>query len=749
MPVRPKSGSLDAKGKWWFDDREVPHIAANNLENAYFIQGYIHAMHRLWQMDFSTMATEGRVSEIVGEMALEFDKNKRRKGLAESARKSVEVWKQFPSTYSLVEAYTSGINQYISELDPSDYPIEYKVMNDAPRPWSPYRSSLFHKSMAEVLCGRDKDIELSNALNFFKEDFNLLFPEEDAMTDPVIPKGTNWGFQIDTLLSRSGSQLPEALGVIPFSTERAESGLGSNNWAIGKQKSHSANPILCNDPHLSLTLPSIWYEQQIITPELNVYGVTFPGIAGVVIGFNRDIAWGITNAGWDVMDWYSVQWKDSTQEYYFLDGEWKQATYRIEKYLVKGMSKEIIDSVRMTHWGPVVYQFPDHPKKGLAMHWIISYPSEFCELDVFKDLNKGKSYEDYREAISKFPYPAQNFAFISREGDYALTVQGNMPLKIKNQGRFVSDGSKTSSSWEGFLPNHFNPATKNPLRGFISSANQKSTDQTFPVYYCDGDFRDYRGSILNRYLDQKSKWTLEELRDLQLDNYSLQAETILPDLIKCLDTLVSAKRPLLKILRDWNFRYDSTQKAPVLFDYWFKKLHQMVWDELLTDSIHKYTALPSDQTTIRLMKEKQQLKYFDLISTPREESLSDLIAMSYDSLETFISEEPNSQTINWGRYKAAVISHLGRLPGFGIDFLSASGTKDVLNAHAKTFGPSWRMAVELTNDGPKAYGVYPGGQDGRPGSKHYKSMMEHWLNGRYYELLFLENDEDPRLQNQN
>ncbi|MBK7232599.1 MAG: penicillin acylase family protein [Saprospiraceae bacterium] len=743
--ARPQSESISEKGKVWFDEREVPHIMSDNLENAYFIQGYLHAMHRLWQMDFSTMAAEGRVSEIIGEAALDFDIHKRRKGLAESAKASVEVWKQYKETYALVESYSAGVNQFISELKESDYPIEYKIMNDKPRNWSPFRSSLFHKSMAEVLCGRDKDIELSNAKKFFGVDFDLLFPEEDLLTDPVIPKGTNWGFTMDTASSKVQEINDLDIGYIKLEREIPESGLGSNNWAVGKNKSQSGNPILCNDPHLTLNLPSIWYEQQILTPESNVYGVTFPGIPGVVIGFNKDIAWGITNAGWDVMDWYSIQWKDSSRTSYLLNDQWKNVEYRIENIVIKGRKTTHVDTVLMTHWGPVVYNLSDHPKTGLAMKWIISTPSQYCELDVFKDLNRGKNYEDYRSAISKFPYPAQNFAFISQQGDYALTVQGKMPIKLKTQGRFISNGSDTAASWKGFLPLEFNPHTRNPERGFISSANQKSTDHTYPVYYSDGDFRDYRGNMLNRFLHQKQKWSLEELRDLQLNNYSLQAETVLPLMINCLDTLKDKERPLLSTLKNWNYQYDSTELAPVLFDVWFKSLHLMVWDEITSDSTRKWIGIPSDQTTIQLFSKQPELKYYDLVPSSQIESLQDIIRISYDSLERKISMLDKEKSINWGRYKSAVIPHMARLPGFGITFLSANGTKDVLNAHAKTFGPSWRMAVELTSQGPVAFGVYPGGQDGRPGSKHYRSMVENWTKGKYYSLVFLNGSDDPRI----
>lgn len=745
--LMPDDPVFRSKAQVYWDDRMVPHIFSDSLEKVYFAQGYIHAFHRLWQMDFSTLAAEGRVSEVIGSIAVEFDKNKRRKGLAESARLSHEIWKQFPETYKLIQAYADGVNHYIEQLVPGEYPIEYKIMNDAPRKWSPYRSALFHKSMSEVLCGRDKDVELTNAKLFFGNDFELLFPEESSLLDPVIPNKTVWAFQTeDVIKTKTHSPEGGSIGFIPWQREQGPEGLGSNNWAISKQKSSTGNPILCNDPHLSLTLPSIWYEQQLISDQINVYGVSFPGIPGVVIGFNKNVAWGITNAGWDVMDWYKIQWKDSIMNQYLLDGNWKEVQQRIEKIQVKGEKEAVLDTVKLTCWGPVVYHTPGDLKYSLAMHWIIADTSHSCEMEVFKELNEAENYSDYRKAISKFPYPAQNMAFISKSGDIAITVQGNMPLKSKQQGRFVEDGSKSDNGWKGVLPNQFNPSILNPTRGYVASANQKSTDSSFPVYYNDGDFRDYRGTLLNRILGSQELWTVEELKKIQCNNYSLRAETALPLMIGYIDNLENIDRSYLDLLRNWNYEYDSSSLAPAVFDTWFDGLHSLIWDEISADSSRsKSMAMPSDQTTIQLMKDHPALSYYDVVQTQEKENLRDLVKIAYDSIQ--LKLKGNIPLIqNWGQFKKASIPHMARIPGMGIPFISSNGSKDILNAHARTFGPSWRMLVELTESGPKAFGVYPGGQDGRPGNTFYKSMVEDWRMGRYYELIFLEGLQDPRLK---
>ncbi|MCC6752790.1 MAG: penicillin acylase family protein [Saprospiraceae bacterium] len=727
----PEALSLEGvQGEVYFDERMVPHIFAEGDHQAFFIQGYVHAMHRLWQMDFSARAGEGRLSEVVGPAAVEFDRLKRRKGLAEAARQSVEHWKQDSFLLSRLEAYVRGVNARINQMRARDLPIEYKLLDYAPEPWSLFRSALYHKSMAEILCGRDKDIEMNNARAFFKQDFARLFPELDSLTDPVIPRGTDWA-GIPPMPQLEAGEASE-VGFLPFSRDQGPAGLGSNNWAVGPWRSRSGNPILCNDPHLTLTLPSIWYEQQIATPEYRVYGVSFPGIPGVIVGFNDSIAWGVTNAGWDVLDWYRVEWKDASMSHYRLDGEWKLTNVRLDTIRIRG-GGYLVDSVRLSHWGPVLYTDPAHRRYGLAMHWIIQHPPEQQEYRTFMTMNRARNYDGYREACTHFPYPAQNFAFASATGDIALTLGGNMPLKRDQQGRFVADGSISGNGWQGFLEPRYNPQVHNPERGFISSANQRTTDDAFPVYYNDGDFRAFRGTLINRYLGQRSDWGVEDMMRLQYNAYSLKAEISLPYLLASLDTsaLDDRGRLIARRLQTWDLVYDSSSVEAVWYDRWFEVFQRLVWDEVLDTPA---VARPGEVATMELLRRQPESPWFDLRGTALREGAPEIARMAFDSLLSFDRQQEERQ--DWARYRNAAIQHLARIPAFSESGIRSPGNEDLINAHARVFGPSWRMIVELTPKGPRAYGVYPGGQEGQPGSRHYIDMIDHWSKGKYYELHF-------------
>ncbi len=726
------------QGEVYLDERRVPHIFANTERDAYFLQGYVHAWLRLWQIDFSTRAAEGRLSEIIGERTLSYDKIKRRKGFREAAMRSVENWKRDPELLKSLNAYSDGINQYISSLSYKDLPIEYKLLDYWPEPWSLYRSALFHKSMAEILCGRDKDVELTNARLFFGSQFANLFPEMEPKEDPVIPPGTEWKFTMQESLPVVDSG---QTGYIDWIPEKMPAGLGSNNWAVAARKSANGHPLLCNDPHLNLTLPSIWFEQQLITPDYNVYGVTFPGIPGVVIGFNDHIAWGVTNAGWDVMDWYQIQWQDEKKTHYLLDGKWVEVKNKVEKIHVKG-HPDVLDTVLMTYWGPVVYTDTASRKNGLAMHWIVNDPYEQMEVNTFRLLNRAKNYADYRNAVFNFPYPAQNFAFASVDGDIALTTQGNMPIKSDQQGRFVLDGSKSENAWKGVLPSVLNPHTINPERGFVSSANQRTTDSSFPNYYNNGDFREYRGRMINRLLSQKEKWSVEDMKALHYNSYSLKAEEALPLLLTGVDSgaLDDKGHVLYTQLKNWNYNYDSTSQEAVYFDLWFAYFYKCLWDEILMDSTKRAIATPDDVASIRLMKTDPGNVYFDFLETPKKEVYQDIARMSFDSMKQQVSRPGGPK--DWADFKDASILHIARIPAFSRFHVRTSGNEDIINAHARAFGPSWRMIVDLAKDNIKAFGIYPGGQSGNPGSAFYDSMILPWSKGAYYELHFLKSQSE-------
>ncbi len=727
-----------------FDDKMVPHIFAENLEDAVTVQGFIEAKNRLWQMDFSTRATSGRLSEVVGSIAVNRDKGQRRKGLVFAAENTLKTWKSTPEVYKYVEAYTAGVNAYVNSLSPKDYPIEFKILDYEPEEWTTLKTAIFMKAMAEDLASREMDLESTNALNTFgQEVFDFLYPERNSKESPIIPKSVEWDFEAATIPTASN---PDIGAIHHQPHEKPYEFIGSNNWAVSGSKTASGRPILCNDPHLGLSLPAIWFELQIHTPEVNVYGVSLPGVPGVVIGFNEDIAWGFTNVGHDISDWYTIKWADDNKTSYYLDGEVVKADLKIETFKVKD-GPDVLDTVRYTHWGPVGYLSEDG-YQDMALRWLV-HDGDVNELMTFVKLNSAKNFDEYYNSLRDFSNPAQNVAFASNEGDIAIKVQGKFPIKADQQGRFVSDGSTKTSGWKGFIPFEQTPFVKNPERGFIASANQFSADEDYPYYY-NGGFEDYRGRVLNRKLAQMNNITIDDMKALQGDNYSIKAEEALPLLFQFVEgaELGATEKELIDILKKWDYNYDKDDVAPQIFETWYRAFYKKTWDEMYSLRSDSFPMLfPESWRLIELMTNAPDNDFFDFKETKDKKETAKDIAMSAlkETAETAADWKMDGKYISWEKHRQMRIPHLVRsLKGFRSEYIAAGGSGDVLNAinaNGKqnwAFGPSWRMIVEL-GDEPKAYGVYPAGQSGNPGSPYFDSMISTWAKGEYYELILMKN----------
>lgn len=723
-----------------WDDRLVPHIFAKNLSDAMFVQGYVTAKHRLWQMDITARAAAGTLSEVFGKRTLAIDSLRRGQGVKWAAENAIQGWKK-GEDYQYLEKYTDGVNAFVKTISAKEKSLEYKLFDQKTEDWSVEKSALVVKSMALSLCIRQEDIPATNSLELLgKERFDFFFPEWNPKQSPIIPAGTKWDFS-DTLQAVSSVEKTESVGFIshqPF--ELPSENIGSNNWAISGAKSATGNPILCNDPHLNLTLPAIWFELQIHTPEFNAYGVSVPGIPGILIGFNEDIAWGETNVGHDLTDWYRLEWTDKNKNAYRFDNQSVPTTMREEIIKVKGQTKPIIDTVVYTHFGPVTYSKPGHPNEDLAMRWIAHDTPDVFEFRTFLDLARAKNHGDYVEALKPYISPAQNFVFASKEGDIGITANGRFPIKKKGQGRFVLAGNTSENEWQGFIPKEQIPQMKNPERGFVSSANQHTTDPSYPYFYHAG-FEDYRGRYLNRKLAEKDKFTVKDMMALQSDNYSLKAEEALPILLSLIDEkeLNTAEIGMVKVLKKWDYRYEAKEIAPVIFDTWWKEFYDTAWDEW-SDTERAYLR-PEIWRTIELMESHPKLSYWDIQDTPDLENVQDLALFSFKEAALEILDKTTDKDLNYTENQAFFIPHLGRLKPFFYNNLKIGGTPSALNANRPGNGPSWRMVVEL-GDEINAWGVYPGGQSGNPADPFYDNMVNQWAENKYYKLLFLKSPEE-------
>lgn len=733
-----KADDLSEPAEVYFDERLVPHIYAASNADAAFVQGYIHGMHRLWQMDIATRAISGRLSEILGDRTLQRDINQKKKGLTFAAENALRAWMSSPEEAIMLNAYAAGVNAYVEQLKPKDYPLEFKLLGYKPEKWTPMKSALFLKYMAESLCSRHQDLPSTNALNLLgQETFDLLYPEYNPKQSPIIPDEEPFAFEpMEPFPSALDSNLLSM--VFPYEMfELPPAGNGSNNWAVAPGKTANGNAILCSDPHLGLTLPAIWYETHIHTPEVNAYGVSLPAEPGILIGFSQYIAWAETNVGHDVLDWYTIDWANEEKTKYNFEDEVLDVRIRKDTIGIKG-GETHIEETKYTIWGPIVYEDSTSQYQDLAMRWIAhDQPTErsFYELGAFWRLMGAKNHQDYVNALKGYSSPAQNFAFASRDGDVAITVNGDLPVKRDQQGRFIQDGSEKENGWNGFIPRDQIPQVLNPERGFISSANQHSTDEDYPYYYNAG-FDDYRGRTVNGYLDTMENITIEDMMKMQTSSYSIYAKEALAACLPLLDEtkLSDEEKRALQLVKDWDHYFIKGEKAPVLFDIWQDSIYVMTFDEIIDLAKDQAMLYPEDWRLVELMETMPEQAIFDRQYTQEIETAADIVLQAFQAA---VANWPKEQT--WAERNRASVNHMAAIEPFGRQNLDMSGNGVTINAIRRDHGPSWRMIVEMDPDGVKAHGLYPGGQSGNPGSPYYDNMVDDWANGRYQEIFFPKN----------
>lgn len=728
----------------YFDERRIPHIYAQNEHDLYFAQGFVTAQDRLWQMDFITRAAAGRISELIGPKGLDFDRTQRRLGLPFAAEQSLKLLESDPKSKELLQAYADGVNAYINSLQYKDYPVEYKLMGYKPEAWSQLKSALLLKFMANNLSGRDNDFEYTNVLNLFgPEVVNMLYPDHPDSIDPIIPKGTVFTcdtFDIDT----PAYSIPKGLfASSPYDGSEVEN-LGSNNWAVSPDKSKTGHPILCNDPHLGLNLPSIWYEMQLTCPEVNAYGVTLPGSPNIIIGFNDQVAWGVTNAGRDVRDWYALQYGDPKHLTYMVDGEPLPFEYRVEEIKIKGQPS-YIDSIRMSVFGIVTYDenFRQYDNDTpLALTWTAHEPSK--EALTFYYLNRAQNYNDYIDALNYYQCPAQNFVFADKAGDIAIKQQGKFPVKFPGQGRFIQDGTKSVYLWQDFIPYDCNPHVKNPARGFVSSANQHPTDSTYPFYY-NGSYEYDRNRRINNTLGQDKKFGPKDMMALQNDVYNMSAQDFLPFFISKMDVsnLSNSERIIYDSFTNWDYYNTVEATAPTAYTVFMEELKRLLWDEFDPE---KGFTVPKDHFTGLFLMNHPDSELIDNKGTPKKETEEDIINMALQATAQRLDDwkkEHLRQDYPWGEYKNTTVAHwVPMLTPFNVDHVMVGGGKHIVSANSHSHGASWKMVVSL-EDSIKAWGIYPGGQSGNPGSPYYANFIDDWAKGGRYPLEFFPKGTKP------
>lgn len=726
------------------DRDQVTHLFADNDHDLYFAQGYTIASERLWQMEFMVRTASGRLSEIMGRKTLDIDIYFTRLGLPRVAEASAAIMLQDPISGPAIRAYADGVNAYIDRLTPETLPFEYKLLGHRPRRWEAKNAAYLLKFMAWNLSASAGELPLSRSAHVLgRAGFNELFPLELKVPEPVIPPGTP---QVEKSVAPAAPKEPfepsvEALQPMP--TPHPSN--GSNNWAVTGKKSMTGLPILSNDIHLGLSLPALWYENQLSSPNQNVYGISLPGAPGVILGFNDSLAWGVTNGGDDVMDWFQLRYRDDKRSEYLYGGFWRPVISREVKIPIRG-EEALTLVMRDAHFGPIVYDKAETPisttvPKGLALRW--EALAESNEIKNFLAMNRAKTVADCHDALLGFTTPALNFLCTDNKGQVGLWHYGKFPLRWKGQGRTIGDGSDPDYDWKGFLTPDEAPTVRNPARGFVSSANQPPFETNSPYYFGWPFEQPFRATRINELLRAKAKFTPEDFVKMQRDTLSVSMRTMIPVLKSALNgvALSDDENKALRALDKWDYRFEEDSRPAPLAYAWFKETEDGLWLRLFPE--RKTYSFPPLMRTIEILQNENS-QWFDNPSTERKETRATIVYEAFqralgDVRRQIGSSDPEKWT--WAKFRPTEFNHAGKIPGLGHSRFAAAGMEHSIFANNGEHGPVWKMVVAV-GPAPKAFGVYPGGQSGDPFSPHFEDFLGAWSRGEMKELQFLSNVDD-------
>ncbi|RDI47361.1 penicillin acylase family protein [Falsibacillus pallidus] len=712
------------------DENGVPHLKADNEHDLFMAQGYVQAQDRLFQMDLSRRQASGRLSEVIGKATIDRDKFFRTLGLRRAAEASYPNYSS--NAKSVMEAFAAGVNAYIKEASADKkLPVEFTLLGYKPEKWTPVDSLTIGKYMAFDLGGhwQGQAFRYWALKNLPENKAKELFPSypNDAPTIISAIKGTN----LDVKNSFAASVIPPEFN-------------GSNNWVVGGEKSESGKPLLADDPHLSLATPAIWYQMQLQTEEMNVSGVIFAGVPGIILGHNDHIAWGVTNTGPDVQDLYMEKRNPENKNEFLYNGQWEKAKVIDEPIRING-EETIPYKVTITRHGPIISEFAYQPdgENAFSLRWTALDPSS--ELEAILNMNKASDWPEFEEALKKFETPTQNFVFASDDGTIAYKANGKIPIRKKGDGLLPVPGWTDEYEWTGFIPYDELPKTVNPEEGFISSANNKVVSDDYPYHISNTWAQPYRQMRIQEVLKSKDKISVKDMEALQMDKTNLYAREFIPQFLEALKDVKLSKtaEQAVEILGDWDFVDDKDASAPLIFNLWMKEIPKVLYGKEIP--VDMYDLFDGSQSVTDEILRKA-LKGEDSSWVKERGGIENLLANSLKNVLDQLSADygNNPKKWAWGDYHKLYFEHPvsqassilayffnhekpAPIGGSQVTVQAASYEEDGVVDH----GASWRFVID-TSDMSKAYHIVGPGQSGHFKSEWYHDQIDDWINGKYH-----------------
>ena len=744
-----------------------PWIRASSVDDLVIGQGFVMAQDRMWQMDLLRRASAGELSEILGPATLEYDEENRELGMREAADRAVAD--SSPEIRALLEDYSRGVNDYIRRHQ-QNLPIEFQLLRYKPKPWTPADTYLISLYMYKTLTTTWKaklnrqwieaKVGPERAQELFYPDSDLDIPVIGApdvpsetrsanhanlrgLEEEIGKQSANWmtGSEFAPIYPEGWLSALNALG--QFDRETLEIA-GSNNFVVSGAHTASGRPLLANDTHLGLGVPSIWYLMHLTAAEWDVEGFALPGAPLVIIGHNNRIAWGFTNSNADVEDLYVETFNPANLLEYRVNDKWLAAQVRHETIHVKGVKDVSLDVV-VTRHGPIVYRDPaKEGGKAYSLRWTALEPGG---LDFgFPLLGRARNWSEFIETTRHIAGPGQNTIYADVDGNIGFTIPAKIPIRANKNGSLPVPGDTDANEWTGYIPFEDLPRVENPAGGIIVTANARTVGPAYKYYLTDRWAAPYRTNRIHQLLVGRTDLTAADCNSIQNDIFSMPNDFLAQQLIAA----SRAKQPkdsetskLIHGLEGWDGRATTDSAETSFVEY---TRHSLIF-KLLAPSLG-YGAMKYELWEPLSVYEDvwwRDKEFLRRVLTQRPSnwlpsgyaSYDDLLLASADEATGELEKERNSSQPadwKWGRLHQLDMLHpLGR--GGLLHWLlsvgpyESSGTIDTVRAMGRGHGPAMRFVADLSNFDLSLMEVSTG-ESGQYSSPYYRDQFKEWFAGR-------------------
>ena len=709
----------------------VPRVQAQSVDDLLTAQGYVVAQDRLWQMDLLRRLSAGELSEIFGEATLELDREKRILGMRVTAERAAAAM-TIRERHAL-ECYARGVNRYIQERR-GRLPVEFRILGYEPREWKPSDSLLVGLHMWNTLTSTwEKELSREAvAARVGPERERDLYRAESPLEHFIV--GAEAALPTASY-NRGQLKLAPTAFLRNFRSE-TEAVAGSNNWVVSGAHTASGKPLLANDMHLTVGVPSIWYIIHLQGAGWNVKGFALPGVPFVLVGHNERIAWGFTNNGADVQDLYVEKFHPTERRKYLVNGQWADAEVRRETIGMKGRAPHELE-VYVTRHGPVVHR---EKNRAYALRWTVSEPGMLSLANPL--LGQAKNWDEFLETMRGISGPAQNIVYADVDGNIGYTVGARVPLRKKGDGGLPVPGDTDDYEWTGTIPFEEMPRALNPPGGIIATANARVLGPGYHQAWSADWASPYRTERIYQALGGGRKFRPEDFIELQADILSLPHKFLAEEMHRAAQAAPPKEeraRRLAAQLKGWHGRAEARSVEMAFVEF----TRRAVLRNLLRPYLGDNTALYDSWRTTVFIENVLRQKPARWLGGSGYSSYEAMLSASMDQTVARLESQARALGFErpadpaewrWGRYIPLEMLHPMARGGFlrrhwSIAGVAQSGGSHTVKQTGRDFGPSQRFVADLSNWDNTLMNI-SAGQSGQYLSRHYDDQFEAWFEGK-------------------